>query len=125
MLKSRYSIGFSIGFDTRSHIEMVVGDPAIGDEGDANPTVYHLVAMNPLDHQLDTPTQCPICGCLPAEDLFVELYMTPWGFHMQLLINHRGTNGEPGGCFWSCPINSNANIARVGPLAHGDTQPSG
>jgi len=23
----------------------VVGDPAIGDEGDANPTVYRMVAM--------------------------------------------------------------------------------
>ena len=123
MLKSRYSIGF----DHRSHIEMEVGDPAIGDEGGADPTVYQLVAMNALDQQFDMPTPCPSCGCLQAEPypIFVELYVTPWGLHMQLLIHHRGTNGEPGGCFWSCPVNSHANIARVGPLAHGDARPSG
>ena len=124
MLKSRDNIGF----DSRPSA-MVVGDPAIGDEGDANPTVYQMVAMNVLDHQIDAPLPCPVCGYIDTEHVFIELYMTPWGLHLQLLISHPGTMriycGEPGGCFWSCPVNSHANIARVGPLAHGDAQPSG
>ena len=121
MLKSRDNIGF----DNRSHVAMVVGDPAIGDEGDANPTVYRMVAMTAFEPSLMDPHPCPVCGYINTEHVFIELYMTPWGLHLQLLISHPGTNGEPGGCFWSCPLNSHANIARVGPLAHGDAQPSG
>ena len=121
MLKSRDTIGF----DNRSHVVMVVGDPAIGDEGDANPTVYRMLAMTAFDRQPSDPHPCPVCGYPNTGLVLVELYMTLWGLHLQLLISHHGTNGEPGGCFWSCPLNSHANIARVGPLAHGDAQPSG
>jgi hypothetical protein len=122
MLKSRDSIGF----DNRSHVAMpITGDPAIGDEGDANPTVYRMVAMTAFDHNLSDRHPCPVCGYFNTEHVFIELYMTPWGLHLQLLLSHPGTNGEEGGCFWSCPVNSHANIARVGPLAHGDARPSG
>ena len=115
----------NIGFDNRSHVAMVVGDPAIGDEGDANPTVYRMVAMTAFEPSLMDPHPCPVCGYMNTEHVFIELYMTPWGLHLQLLISHPGTSGEPGGCFWSCPVNSQSNIARVGPLAHGDAQPCG
>ena len=101
---------------------MVVGDPAIGEDGAANPGVYELLASTMLSHH----RMCAICGADPTEFTIVELYMTPRGLHMQMMVMHPGVRGEPSGCYWSVPVNQNqwqASAPRVGPLSDVDTQP--
>ena len=110
MLKSRYSIGF----DNRSHVAMVVGDPAIGDTLGA-PNDYQ---QGP-SFQAFYPYPCPICGCTLTERAIIELYITPTGLHIQLLITHpAGTHaGNAMGCYWSVPVNGQAT-ALVGPIVN-------
>jgi len=106
---------------------MVVGDPAIGADGAANPGVYELLASTVLSPSPDRMwISCPICGTNPTEFTVVELYRTPSGLHMQMMVMHPGVRGEPSGCYWSVPVNQNqwqASAPRVGPLSDVDTQP--
>ena len=103
---------------------MVVGDPAIGADGAANPGVYELLASTVLSPSPDRMwISCPICGTNPTEFTVVELYMTPSGLHMQMMVMHPGVRGEPSGCYWSVPVSQNQCTPRVGPLSDVDTQP--
>ena len=105
-------------------VAMVVGDPAIGDEGGANPDVYRMVASGNLDGVTEQPACCPICGYHATEQHVIELYMTPWGMVIHMMVGHRGAHGEPGGCWWTCPVGILGRPRmRWGPMSHGDAQP--
>jgi hypothetical protein len=114
---------YSIGFDNRSHVVMVMGDPAIGDSS-GPPNDYQRGAT----FQTFYPYPCPVCGCTLTERAIVELYITPIGLHMQLLIIHHANElaGNSVGCYWSVPVNGQTTAPRVGPIVHRviDAQPS-
>jgi hypothetical protein len=50
--------------------------------------------------------------------------MTPWGMVIHMMVGHRGAHGEPGGCWWTCPVGILGRPRmRWGPMSHGDAQP--
>ena len=81
---------------------MPVGNPEIGDEGDANPHIYQLIASNTLT--IIEQGECPICGHPVVDQYVVEIYRHQWGFSIQVLIGHPGAMGEPSGCYHSYPV---------------------
>lgn len=104
------------GFETRSHVAMVVGDPLIGDTLDP-PNDYQRGAT----FQTFFARPCPICGCTLTERAIIELFCTPQhGLHIQVLVTHPAGmhSGQSMGCYWSTPVSSADTAARVGPIVH-------
>ena len=104
------------GFHNRSHIAMVVGDPAIGDTLDP-PNDYQRGAT----FQTFFARPCPICGCTLTERAIIELFCTPpHGLHIQVLVTHPAGihSGQSMGCYWSTPISIAETATRVGPIVN-------
>ena len=81
---------------------MPVGNPEIGDEGDANPHIYHMIASGTLT--IIDQGECPMCAHPRVDQWVVEIYRHDWGFTFQVMIGHPGAMGEPSGCYYSCPV---------------------
>ena len=81
---------------------MPVGNPEIGDEGDANPHIYHMIASGTLT--IIDQWECPMCAHPRVDQHVVEIYRHDWGFTFQVMFGHPGAMGEPSGCYYSHPV---------------------